>query len=573
MFVEYATRTGRALNGYRRRHQTKINTKFYEDYQIIKNSMGMFDIAWYLAEYPDVRESGIDPIAHYIDHGAKEGRMPNPLFAARWYLDRYPDVASSGENPLIHYIRHGVERDLRPHPLFDTAWYAREYPDTMRGGLHPLAHFLRHAFEGTVDPNPLFDTDAYLKYYPELRGARINPLVHYASTDLNFCATAEMARATRARRSCAEILYIDSYHPRPKADSGSLDALNFLRIFIDMGFKVTFVAAAEFFNHNPYRVHIESMGVDCIDYYKFNSVENFIEKNGQKFDIFFLSRVHCGGNYYRLARKNSQKAKIVFNTVDLHHVREEREARLVGDRESLNRSYWTREREYYLSRMCDATIVVSSVEARLIENNVGGANIRVIPLLRDVTGRGKPFRERNGVGFIGGYRHTPNVDALLYLLTEIWPLVTMINDRLTLYVMGADLPSSFRERNDRNVVYVGYVDDMEEALGTLRVTTAPLRYGAGAKGKVVSSLLHGVPCVATSVAVEGMDLVPGRDILVASDPAAFAEMICRLHEDQELWERVSQAGYDHASGLHDIMRGYDLIRSLLDSMRFDRAAA
>ncbi|GJE02547.1 glycosyltransferase [Methylobacterium isbiliense] len=532
----------------------------------------MFDIEWYLSKYQDVKISGTDPIIHYIEHGSKEGRLPNPLFQTHWYLDRYPEVRSLGENPLAHYIRHGVDQGLQPHPLFDTAWYARRYSEAARGGLHPLAHFLRYAVDGSVDPNPVFGTGAYLTRHPDLGQTRVNPLAHYAATDMNFCAKAETARAGRPGTSGREILYIDSYHPRFKADSGSLDALNFLRIFINLGFKITFIAAAEFFEQNPHREHIENMGVDCIDYYKFISVEDYIEKNGTLFDIFFLSRVHCGGNYYKHARKAAPEAKIIFNTVDLHHLREEREARLTKDRLALNRSYWTREREYYLSRMCDATIVVSSAESKIIGDNVKGANVRMIPLLRDLTGRGRPFAERDGVGFIGGYRHSPNVDALLYLLTEIWPLVTAINDRLTLYVMGADLPESFKERADRNVVYAGYVDDMAEALGTLRVTTAPLRYGAGAKGKLVSSLLHGVPCVATPVAAEGLDLVPGQDVLVADDPAAFAELICRLHNDQALWERVSRSGYAHASRLHDINRGYDLMQSLLESIGLSRDA-
>lgn len=570
--VEYAVRAGRALKGYRRGRRLRTKLQPSNDYYVIKTCTGMFDIAWYLSTYFDVKEAGADPIAHYIEHGSKEGRMPNPLFQTHWYLDRYPEVRSSGENPLAHYIQYGVDRGLQPHPLFDTAWYASRYSDASRGGLHPLAHFLQHALDGTVDPNPVFGTGAYLRQHPDLGETRVNPLAHYAATDVNFCGKAEAARACRPGSSGREILYIDSYHPRFKADSGSLDALNFLRIFINLGFKVTFIAAAEFFERNAHRDYIENMGVDCIDYYKFTSVEDYIEKNGHIFSIIFLSRVHCGGNYYKNARKVAPQAKIIFNTVDLHHLREEREARLINDRTALNRSYWTREREFYLSRMCDATVVVSSAEAKIIEGNVKGANVRVIPLLRDLTGRGVAFAERDGIGFIGGYRHAPNVDALVYLLTEIWPQVSAINDRLTLYVMGADLPESFRERNDRNVVYLGYVDDIAEAFGTLRVTTAPLRYGAGAKGKLVSSLLHGVPCVATPVAVEGMDLVSEQDVLVADNPAAFAEKICRLHDDQTLWERVSLSGYEHASRLHDLNRGYDLMQSLLESIGLERKA-
>ncbi|WP_236728658.1 glycosyltransferase [Methylobacterium sp. WSM2598] len=554
------------LTNHLARKERRSEASTASDYETIASCPGMFDVDWYRRTYPDVSASGADPIRHYVDHGSREGRMPNPLFRPHWYLDSYPHVRTADVNPLVHYIRHGVEHGLKPHPLFDTAWYDASYPDAAAAGLHPLAHFLTRNEDSRYNPNPLFDLASYIDSHSLPLDSNIAALEHYMGTDENLSGrTARPGPASTRAGNGPKLLVIDGVYPRPNRDSGSLDAFNFLRIFLNMGFRITFIASAEFQDDNCYRRQIEDIGVDGVDYYKYKSVEDFLARCGKNFDVFFLSRVHCGGNYYKFARKSSQSAKIIFNTVDLHHVREQREALLNDDRVSLNRSQWTREREYYLSRMCDATIVVSSLEARLLRENVPGANVHVVPLLRDLAEPRAGFDARDGVGFIGGFGHTPNVDALLFLLDEIWPLVSGRDEAIKLYVLGSDLPPRFRLRRDRNVVYVGYVEDIGERLEGLRVMVAPLRYGAGAKGKIVSSLIHGVPTVATSVAAEGMDLVAGRDVMVSDSPEEFAEAVCRLHRDRGLWEHISASGYRRAAEVHDVSRGAEIMGRILGS--------
>jgi len=140
---------------------------------------GLFDTDWYLAQNPDVAAAGINPLVHYLRHGAAEGRGPNPLFDTDWYLAQNSDVAAAGINPLVHYLRHGAAGRLDPNPLFDTDWYLAQNPDVAAAGVNPLAHYLRHAAAEGRDPNPLFDTDWYLAQNPDVAAAGINPLVHY----------------------------------------------------------------------------------------------------------------------------------------------------------------------------------------------------------------------------------------------------------------------------------------------------------------------------------------------------------------------------------------------------------
>jgi GT2 family glycosyltransferase len=138
---------------------------------------GLFDSAWYLNRYPDVRAASIDPLLHYVRHGAAEGRDPNPLFDSDWYLKTNPDVGAAGINPLVHYIEYGDFECRDPHPLFDTDWYLAGNPEAAHSNL--LRHYLEHGAVTGGDPGPLFDTAWYLKQNPDVRAAGVNPLLHY----------------------------------------------------------------------------------------------------------------------------------------------------------------------------------------------------------------------------------------------------------------------------------------------------------------------------------------------------------------------------------------------------------
>lgn len=140
---------------------------------------GLFDGAWYLARYEDVRAAGVDPLRHFITTGATEGRWPNPLFDTGWYVASYPDVRQTGANPLAHYLGFGAAEERDPNPLFDTDWYLTTYPDVRQAGANPLAHYLRFGAKEGRDPNPLFDADWYLSRYADVAAAGIDPLVHY----------------------------------------------------------------------------------------------------------------------------------------------------------------------------------------------------------------------------------------------------------------------------------------------------------------------------------------------------------------------------------------------------------
>ena len=172
------------------------------------------------------------------------------------------------------------------------------------------------------------------------------------------------------------------------------------------------------------------------------------------------------------------------------------------------------------------------------------SRVSVVPLIAggDPVETVPPFGERCHVGFVGGFRHQPNVDAVNYFLDRIWPLLREQVPEAEFDIVGTDLPPTLLSRTGKDGVrYLGHVPNLSRWLDTLRMTVAPLRFGAGAKGKVISSLAAGVPCVLTSIAAEGMGL-KGNESLVADEPAEFAARMVELYCDSGLWSAQSQAG-------------------------------
>jgi glycosyltransferase involved in cell wall biosynthesis len=141
--------------------------------------------------------------------------------------------------------------------------------------------------------------------------------------------------------------------------------------------------------------------------------------------------------------------------------------------------------------------------------------------------------------FIGGFRHAPNGDAICWFVREVLPLVHRELPDLRLHILGSDVPDEVRALASDRVAVEGYVADVQPFFERCRLSIAPLRYGAGVKGKINQSMSHGVPCVATTVAVEGMELRPGEDVLVADDAEAFAARVVELYRNEALWRRLS----------------------------------
>ncbi|MFO3795867.1 MAG: glycosyltransferase, partial [Anaerolineales bacterium] len=565
----------------------------------------LFNRDVYLHLNPDVAEASVEPFIHFIENGQWESRIIHPLMDIPYYVSKYPEVDKFKISAIEHFFKYGVSKGYDPSPLFDTKWYFQQYADVKLIGINPVIHYLRHP---GCQPHPDFESDYYRKQNLDVVRQGTNPVVHYAlwgrsegrrpkfqvhapvaswASGLSSATPdKQMPLEPQALISSAPsgddtgvqaltaipsvvaskplAVMMDAFYPRPDEDSGSLDQVNFIRIFQNLGYDVAFIALLNFGDSPEVGAKISALGAYCVTSSEFSSVEEYLFLNQERISTMFLSRVHFGGPWIERAKAFCPKARILFNTVDLHHIREEREAVLRGDADGVKRAEETKRLEYACIMAADASIVVSDHEQKLLADELPSAKVAVVPLMREIPRTTFPaWHNRQHLAFIGGFQHQPNIDAVNYFLDEIWPIVHARRPDLKFHVIGSHLTDELKARQEPNVEWVGYVPQIEPWLDKLRLTVAPLRYGAGAKGKVVSSLLNGVPCIATTVAAEGMGLRIGDDIVACPNPESFADAILRVHDDIGVWTNLSTNGFDAISRKYSIEYAQKRLETLL----------
>ena len=353
-----------------------------------------------------------------------------------------------------------------------------------------------------------------------------------------LAAVPEAAILASAR---ARILVIDANTPTPDRDSGSLRMRRLLHLLREEACHVAFFNL-QLSDDDSYSRALEAMGVEVWSRPWLATVPTWLREHGRRFDAIIVSRHTVLAPLLPLLRKFAPQARIVFDTVDLHFLREEREARQAGRTPSRR----TRATELDLIARADTTWVVSTEEQRLLAELAPNAKVSVISNIHNPVPDTPSFEPRRDLVFVGGFRHPPNVDAARWLLQEIFPRLQATRPELRLHIVGTEPPADLLALADgQHAIMHGHVADLDALLDNTRIALAPLRYGAGVKGKINHALARGLPVVATSCAVEGMHLVAGESVLVADDAAAFANAICRLHDDPELWHRLRQGGLEN----------------------------
>ncbi|GIR14601.1 MAG: hypothetical protein CM15mP25_3560 [Gammaproteobacteria bacterium] len=191
----------------------------------------------------------------------------------------------------------------------------------------------------------------------------------------------------------------------------------------------------------------------------------------------------------------------------------------------------------------DLTIVVSEAEVSELADEQPDAKVAVISNIHEV-GHNKPgFDDRSGLMFVGGFQHPPNVDAVEYYANEIWPLLTELCPDLETYIIGSRMPDRLKKIGEsKGLKMLGFVEDLAPYYESCKLAIAPLRYGAGVKGKVNQALSFGLPVVGSPNAVEGMGLTHEREVMVAETPESFADSIAKVCNNRELWQALSEQG-------------------------------
>src|SRR6266478_3395928 len=377
-------------------------------------------------------------------------------------------------------------------------------------------------------------------------------------------ANGDVAFLSQASPGRKNILVIDHYVPKPDQDSGSLRMFQILKLLRRLGHRVTFIPDNLAKTH-PYTSELQKRGIEVVYHPYIKKVCDYLVSHGAHFDAVVLSRCDFARKHIADVRLHAPRSRVIFDTVDLHHLREDGEARLTGDPEVRRKAQDREELEHELIEQADETWVVSPVEQRLLQEKWPGKSIQLVSNIVDIPGSKKPFALRRDWLFIGGFQHRPNADAVLFFVREIYPLVSKHLPEAKFYVIGDKPPPEIAALATERIIFAGLQRDVRPFFDSVKLSFAPLRFGAGVTGKINQSMAFGVPVVATSLAVEGMELKDREDILVADEPEDFAEALIELYESEELWNRISENGVRKTRALYS----NDAARKKLESLFSD----
>lgn len=338
------------------------------------------------------------------------------------------------------------------------------------------------------------------------------------------------------------IIFFHDRMPQHDNNSGELRLTEIMKAYKHLNYQVTLVTTANKID-NPYNEYYQRLGIAVVYAHSMKSdIARYFKEMGYAKPIVWMHSATTFARFHEIVRKTFHTYTLVFDMVDIHHLRHKRAMELFPEDKSAQEDY-----ERYLkieteaSQIADIVIPISDQERQymrtlcadekmLVVSNIHYAKVE----LDDIPS----FADREGLLFVGSL-HTPNIDAINYLIDEIMPLIWATNATMKLHIVG-DVAQCFppERKNIANVIFHGFVPEITPYFLQQRVMVAPLRYGAGVKGKIGQALEYHLPVVSSSIGTEGMYLVDGKHILVAETAADFAAKTLSLYTNETLWKEI-----------------------------------
>lgn len=358
------------------------------------------------------------------------------------------------------------------------------------------------------------------------------------------------------------VLVIDYATPDQHADAGSYAAIQEIKLLQKLGMKVTFVPE-NMAHMGKLTRELQREGIEVLYAPFYNSVFDVIEKRIQEFDVVYITRYSVAEKYLESIRARTQ-AKVVFNNADLHFLRELRAAGTTGEY-SVEQALETRSKELAVMNDVDAILSYNETEhAVILSHNLRADNIFRCPWVLTDKEEGKTFSEREGVAFLGGFNHHPNVEAVKYFATDVMPSLIKKQPDLKFYIYGSNPSEEIEALASDNIIVVGFVKNLDDVFHNHKVIVAPLLSGAGIKGKVLEAMSYGAPQVLTSVAAEATGLSNKISAWINDDSKQLAEGVLELCNNEDLWNKFSENSQILVDEMYSEAKGIEMMRKVFE---------
>lgn len=408
------------------------------------------------------------------------------------------------------------------------------------------------------------DTGSGFKRFQEINRPKFKR--RWAKAFAGFSKTGTAPDLEKDRGIKGRVLFVDYTTPTPDRDAGSYAALQEIRLVQSLGYKVTFLPE-NLAHMGAYTEAMQAMGVEMITAPFFRNLEEFIEARAGEFDAFYITRYHVMNKVVPLIKRVAPEARIIMNGADLHYLRLLRKGMAEGDRVGIEKARTVRDQELVAMQTADVVLSYNETEHAVIDAlSEGRVRVMTCPWVVEVPETVPPRAGRSGLSFLGSFQHHPNLEGVLWFAGQVMAPLEHARPDIRLAIYGSRMPDAVKALASPAIDPVGYVEDVADAYDRHLVFVAPLLSGAGIKGKVLSALAHGIPCVLSPVAAEGIGLRDGEDCLIARSPAEWIEAVTRLTDDAALWDAIAASARRLATGRFSFDRGREQMRAAFEAI-------
>ncbi len=345
-----------------------------------------------------------------------------------------------------------------------------------------------------------------------------------------------------------KILIIGFVWPEPNSSAAGGRMAQLIKLFINKGWEITFASSAM---NTPFMLDLEKLGVK----------KKAITLNCSSFDVFvkdlnpsivLFDRFMIEEQFGWRVAENCPNALRLLDTEDLHCLRYTRQKAFKGKKEFNPNSLLIEDitkREIASILRCDITLIVSEVEIKLLQTlfKIDSSLLFYIPLLIEENIKDRiPYKQRKDFMFIGNFLHEPNWNTVQYLKETIWPLIKEKLPNINLNIYGA-YPSQkvLQLHNPKERFLIkGRIESAQPVIEQSLVMLAPIRFGAGIKGKLLESMHYGTPSITTSIGSESMKGDLNWNGYIEDDPHEIAKCAIKLYSDEGIWRKAQENGFE-----------------------------
>jgi len=347
-----------------------------------------------------------------------------------------------------------------------------------------------------------------------------------------------------------KVLIIGFVWPEPKSSAAGSRMMQLIETFKSQDYNITFVSPCA---KSDNAFNLESIGV----------LQTAIELNNSSFDTFvkdfnpdivLFDRFMMEEQFGWRVTENCPNAIKILDTEDLHSLRKGRH-QAFKDNVLFDKSYLfndTAKREIASIHRCDLTLIISEAEMDILKNDfkVDEALLLYLPFMlepisEDAITKLPKFETRQHFITIGNFLHEPNYNAVLYLKDTIWPLIRKQLPQAELHIYGAYASQKVTQLNNEKQGFIikGFAEDVHTVMQEAKVCLAPIRFGAGLKGKLIDAMQNGTPMVTSSVGAEGMFGEFEPNGFIEDDANSFANQAIELYQNEVLWSKMQENGF------------------------------